>query len=156
MRQEGESSSDGERRIVTVGGVGCSIKKDSTVVEPEKENLTVVEMEVERNELEGGITQAQGESRYGEVYVRRKKHNEEVVPTVPLVPSLLLLPILTFETPTPSTSDLKYTCDIIHLSTPTIPLLVRQTPRDIVKFVSYSHISHIYGAFITSLDSLYP
>jgi hypothetical protein len=117
---------------------------------------TVVTLGGPLRSVEGGITQAQGESRYGEVYVRRKKHNEEVVPTVPLVPSLLLLPILTFETPTPSTSDLEYTCDIIHLSTPTIPLLVRRTPRDIVKFVSYSHISPIYGAFITSLDSLYP
>jgi hypothetical protein len=65
-----------------VGGVGCSIRKDSvvvepknedlTMVEPEKENSTVVEIKVERNEPEAGITQAQGESRYGEVYVRRK------------------------------------------------------------------------------------
>jgi hypothetical protein len=33
----------------------------------------VVEMEVERNEPEAGRTRARGESRYGEVYVRRKK-----------------------------------------------------------------------------------
>jgi hypothetical protein len=69
MRREGESSSDGERRMVTVSGVGYPIRKDyavvepkkedSTVVEPEKENSTVVEMEVERNEPETGRTQAQ-------------------------------------------------------------------------------------------------
>jgi hypothetical protein len=58
MRREGESSSDSERMMVTVGGVGCPIRKDLTVVEPEKENSTVVEMEVERNEPEAGRTQA--------------------------------------------------------------------------------------------------
>jgi hypothetical protein len=115
MRREGESSNDNERRTVIVVDVGCPIrkdstmiepeKKDSTVVEPKKENSTVIEMEVERNELEGGRTQVQGESRYGEVYVRRKKHNEGVVPTMPFMSSPLLLPTLTLETPTPSTSD---------------------------------------------------
>jgi hypothetical protein len=128
IRREGESSSDGERRMVVVGGVGCPIrkdsavvepekkdstvvepeKKDSTVVEPAKENLTVVEIEVERNEPKAGRTQAQGESRYCEVYVRRKKQNEEVMPTVLLVPSPLPLPTPTLETPTPFTSDSEY------------------------------------------------
>jgi hypothetical protein len=185
MRREGKSSSDGERRMVIVGGAGCPIridsavvepkkedlivvmpeKEDSTVVKPEKEDSTVVAMEVERNKPKGDRTKAQEKSRYGEVYVRRKKQNEEVVPTVPLVSSLLPLPTLTLETPIPSTSNSEYTSDIIHLSTP-ITLLVRRTsrentgvppdrygfPHDIAKFVSYSHISPIYGAFITSLD----
>jgi Reverse transcriptase (RNA-dependent DNA polymerase) len=144
-------------------------KENSTVVEPEKENSTVVEMEVKRNEPKGGRTQAQGESRYGEVYVRRKKQNEEVVLTVSLVSSLLPLPTPTFETPTPtletptpSTSDSEYTGNIIPFS------MVRRTsrenarvppnwygfPHDIAEFVSYSHISTIYEAFITSLDSI--
>jgi hypothetical protein len=177
MRREGESNSDGERRIVNVGGVGCPIRKDSvvvepkkedlTMVEPEKENSTVVEMEVERNEPEASRTQAQGESRYGEVYVRRKKQNEEVVSTVSLVPSLLPLPISTLKTPIPSISNSEYTSDIIFLSTPPIPL--RRTsrenagvppdrygfPHDIVKFIYYSHISPIYRAFITSLDTVF-
>jgi hypothetical protein len=28
MRREGESSSDGERRMMTMGGVGCPIRED--------------------------------------------------------------------------------------------------------------------------------
>jgi hypothetical protein len=161
--------------MVTVGGVGCPIRKDSamvepkkedsTIVEPKKENSTVDKMEVEMNESEGGRTQAQGESRYGKVYMRRKKQNEEVVPTVPLVPNPFPLSTPTLETSTTSTSDSEYTCDMISLSTPPIPLLIRRTshenarippdrygfPHDIAKFVSYSHISSIYRAFITSL-----
>jgi hypothetical protein len=42
MRREGESSSDGEKMMMTVGGIGCPIRKDSAVVEPEKENLTSI------------------------------------------------------------------------------------------------------------------
>jgi hypothetical protein len=165
MRREGESSSDGERRMVTVGGVGCPIRKDSIVVEPEKEDLTVVEpekekstmveMKVERNEPKVGRTQTQGESRYGEVYVRRKKQNEEVVSTVSLMPSLLPLSTPTLETPTPSTLDSEYTCDIISLSTP--PILLRRTsrenvgvlpdrygfPHDIAKFLLFTYITYI-------------
>jgi hypothetical protein len=168
MRREGESSSD---------GVGCPIRKDSAVVEPEKEdsaviepkkkNSTMVEMKVERNEPETCRTQAQRESRYGEVYVKRKKQNEKVMPTVPLVSSPLSLLTPTIETLTSSTSDSEYTGDIILLSTPPIPL--RRTshentgvspdrygfPHDIAKFVSYSHISPIYGASITSLDTAF-
>jgi hypothetical protein len=33
MRREGESSNDGERRVMTVGGVGCPISKNLAVVE---------------------------------------------------------------------------------------------------------------------------
>jgi hypothetical protein len=68
---------------MTVGGVDCPIREDSVMVEPEKEDPTiiepevedsaVVELEVERNEPEDDRTQAQGESKYDEVYVRRKK-----------------------------------------------------------------------------------
>jgi hypothetical protein len=107
-----------------------------------------------------------GESRYDEVHVRRKKQNERVVPTMSLVPSLLTMSTLTLETSTPFTSYSKYTGDMVPLSTPPTPLSVRQTsrknarvlpdrygfPHDIAKFVSYSHISSIYEAFIASLD----
>jgi hypothetical protein len=100
------------------------------------------------------------------VYTRRRKQNEEVVPTVPLVPSPLSLPPLTPEIHTPSTSDLEYTGDMIPLSPPPTPLSIRKTsrinagippdrygfPHDIVQFVSYSNISPVHGAFIESLD----
>jgi hypothetical protein len=109
IRREKESSSDSERRIVTVGSVGCPIGDDSAVVELEtddsimieleKEDSAMVKSEVEMNELEGGRTQAQGESRYGEVYIRIKKQNERVMPTMSLMSSLLLLPTPTPETP---------------------------------------------------------
>jgi hypothetical protein len=169
MRREGESCSDGERRIVTVGGVVCPIRKDSAVVEPKKENSTVVEIKVERNEPNGGRTQAQGESRYSEVYVRRKNLNEEVVPTVSLVSSLLPISIPTLETPTLSTLDSEYTSDMVDLSIPLIPILIRRTshenvgvppdrydfPHDIAKFISYSHISPVYRSFIASLETVY-
>jgi hypothetical protein len=46
--------------MVTVGGVGCPIRNDSTMIEPEKEDSTVDKMEVERNESESGRTQVQG------------------------------------------------------------------------------------------------
>ena len=95
MRREGESSGDGERRTVSVGGIGCPILEDSAVVEPKKDNSARIEPEVERIEPEDGRTQAQGELRYGEVYVRRKKQNEG---TVPPVPSPLSLPTPTLET----------------------------------------------------------
>jgi hypothetical protein len=81
------------------------------------------------------------------------------------VPSLLSLPPLTPETPTPSTSDSEYTSDMIHLSPPLTPLSIRTSrsnvgvppdrygfPHDIVQFVSYSNISPVHGAFIASLD----
>jgi hypothetical protein len=90
MRREGEISNDGERRVMTVGSVGCPISKDLAVVESKKEDLTMielknenstmVEMKVERNELECGITQTQGESRYCKVCVRRKKRDKRVMP----------------------------------------------------------------------------
>jgi hypothetical protein len=108
MRQDGDNSSDDERRMVTVDGVGCPIREDLTMVEPKKEDSVVVELEVndstvvepdvERNESKGDRTQAQRESRYGEVYMRRKKQNEGVVPIIPLVPSPLPLPTPTLET----------------------------------------------------------
>jgi Reverse transcriptase (RNA-dependent DNA polymerase) len=117
-----------------------------------------------RTESENGGTQAQGELR---VYTRRKKQNEEAVPTVPLVPSPLSLSPLTPETFTPSTSDSEYTGDMISLSSST-PLLIRRTsrsnagvppdryvfPHDIAQFVSYSNISPVHGAFIASLDTV--
>jgi formylmethanofuran dehydrogenase subunit D len=59
------------------------------VIEPKNKDSVAVEPEVERNEPEGDRTQVQGESRYGEVYVRRKKQNKEAVPTVTLMPSPL-------------------------------------------------------------------
>ncbi|XP_078167255.1 uncharacterized protein LOC144562006 isoform X2 [Carex rostrata] len=114
MRQEGENSSDGERRTVTMSVGGSS---------------RLLELDFARVEPEGGRTQAQGESRYGEVYVRRKKQNEGAMPIVPHVPSLLSLPTLTLETPTPSTSNEEYTGDMISLPTPPTPLSVRMTPR---------------------------
>ena len=110
LRREGESSSDGERRIVSVGGIPCPLvdsarvepeKEDSARVEPQREDSAVGEPEVERNGPEGGRTQAQGESRYREVYVRRNKQSEGAVPTVPPVPSPLSLPTPTPETLTP-------------------------------------------------------
>jgi hypothetical protein len=136
--QERKSSSDGERRMVTGDGVGCQIKEDLVVVEPEnedlavvepknedlaviepkKKNLIIVEPKVERNEPKGDRTQTQGESIYGEVYVRRKKQNEKVVSTVSLVLSPLPLPTPTLETPTSSISDSEYTGDMIPLNTP--------------------------------------
>jgi hypothetical protein len=157
MRREGESCSDGEMRIVTVGGVGCPIRKDSAVVEPKKEDSTVVEIKVERNEPNGSRTQAQGESRYGEVYVRRKKLNEEVVSTVSLVSSLLSISIPTLETHALSTLDSEYTSDMADLSTPLIPILIRRTshenvgvpPDDMISHMtllnlSLTHIYHLY------------
>jgi hypothetical protein len=108
MRREGENSSDGERRMVIVGGVGCPIMDDSAVVEPEKEDSAVVELEVARNELEGDRTRAQGESRYGEVM--RKKQNEGAVPTVPLVLGPLPLPTLTSTAATTTPILLPSTC----------------------------------------------
>ena len=51
-------------------------KEDSARVEPQREDSTVGESEVERNRPECGRTQAQGESRYREVYVRRNKQSE--------------------------------------------------------------------------------
>ncbi|XP_078167254.1 uncharacterized protein LOC144562006 isoform X1 [Carex rostrata] len=139
MRQEGENSSDGERRTVTmsVGGSSRLLELDFARVEPEVEWIEPEggrtqargKPKVERIEPEGGRTQAQGESRYGEVYVRRKKQNEGAMPIVPHVPSLLSLPTLTLETPTPSTSNEEYTGDMISLPTPPTPLSVRMTPR---------------------------
>jgi hypothetical protein len=76
-----------------------------------------------RTEPEIGGTQAQGELR---VYTRRRKQNEEAMPTVPFVPSPLFLPPLTPEISTPSTSDSEYTGDMIPLSPPT-PLSIRRT-----------------------------
>jgi hypothetical protein len=55
------------------------------VVESKKNDSAVVESEVERNEPEGDRTQAQGESRYGEVYVRKKRKKERVMPTMSLM-----------------------------------------------------------------------
>ena len=187
MRREGESSSDGVRRMVSVGGIPCPLvdsariepekensavvepeKEDSARVEPEREDSAVGEPEVERNGPECGRTQAQGESRYREVYVRRNKQSEGTVPTVPPVPSPLSLPNPTPETLTPSTSDSEYTGAIIPLATPPTLLSVRRTPRenagippdrygfphDIAQFVSYSHISPVHRAFIASLDTV--
>jgi hypothetical protein len=92
------------------------------------------------------------------VYTRRRKQNEEAVPTVPLVPSLLSLHPLTPETSTPSTSYSEYTGDMIPLSPPPTPLSIRRTsrsnagvppdrydfPHDIAQFVSYSNISPVH------------
>ncbi|XP_078179902.1 uncharacterized protein LOC144573980 [Carex rostrata] len=154
--------------MVSVGGIGCPIIENSAVIEPEKEDSAVVEPRIERNESEGGRTQAQGESRYREVYVRRTKQNEGAVPTVPPMPSPLSLPTPTLETLSPSTSDPEYTGDMIPLCTPPTPLPVRRTvrenagippdrygfPHDIAQFVSYSHISPVHGAFIASLNTV--
>jgi Integrase core domain len=151
MRREGEDDSSSERRLVSVGDIPCPLVE--SVVVPDHE----------RTEPENGGTQAQGELR---VYTRRRKQNEEAVPTVPLVPSPLSLPPLTPETPTPSTSDSEYIGDMIPLSPPPTPLSIRRTsrsnarvlpdrygfPHNIAQFVSYSNISPVHGAFIASLD----
>jgi hypothetical protein len=141
MRREGEDDSSSERRMVSVGDIPCPLVESAEVPDHG------------RTEPENGGTQAQGELR---VYTRRRKQNEkavqneEAVPTVPLVPSHLSLPPLTPETPTPSTSDSEYTCDMIHLSPPPTPLSIRRTsrsnvgvlpdrygfPHDIAQFVS--------------------
>jgi hypothetical protein len=156
MRREGESST-GSERMASVGIVPCP------VVDVEK-SAVVPEQEREGNNFGIGGTQTQGELR---VYTRREKQNEGIVPTVPLlVLSPLSLPSPTPETPTPSTTDSKYSDDMISLSTPPDPLLIRRTthinagvPPDrygflhnIAQFVSYSHISPAHGAFIASLD----
>ncbi|XP_078180398.1 uncharacterized protein LOC144574327 [Carex rostrata] len=175
-RQEGESSSSGEQQMVSVGAIPCPVVGESAVVpviEPanpcpvmvESDVMPVIEPTVVpvvvESDPDGGGPQAQGELR---VYTRRQKENEE---TVPLMPSPLL-PTSTTETPSPSTADSEYTGDMIPLSTPPTPLSVRMTPRenagippdrygfphDIAKFVSYSHISPVHGAFIASLDAV--
>jgi hypothetical protein len=165
MRREGEydssnesrmvsdDDSSGERRMVSVGDIPCPLVESAEV--PDHEGT----------EPENGGTQAQGELR---VYTRRRKQNEEVVPTVPLVPSPLSLPPLTSETSTPSTSDSEYTGDMIPLSPPTL-LSIRRTSRsnagvppdrysflhDIAQFVFYSNISPVHEAFIASLDIVF-
>jgi hypothetical protein len=77
------------------------------------------------------------------------------VSAVPLVPSLLPLPIPTLETPTPSPLNSEYTSDMVPLSTH-IPLLVRRTSHEMREFLLtdmiFHMISSIYGAFIASLD----
>jgi hypothetical protein len=96
------------------------------------------------------------------MYTRRKE------PVELLVPRPLSLSASTPESPSSSTTDLDYPSDIIFLSTPPTPLLVRQTtysnagvPPDrygsypdhnITHYVSYSHISCNHGAFIAYLD----
>jgi hypothetical protein len=72
MRREGEDDSNSERRMMSVGDILCPLVESAVVPDHE------------RTEPENGETQTQGELR---VYTRRRKHNEEAVPTVPLVPS---------------------------------------------------------------------
>jgi hypothetical protein len=113
----GEDDSNNERRMVSVGDIPCPLVE--SVVVPDHE----------RTEPENGGTQTQGEPK---VYTRRKKQNEEAVPTeplVPIVPSPLSLPPLTPETPTKFTSDLEYTGDMIPLSPPPTPLSIRGISR---------------------------
>ncbi|XP_078176829.1 uncharacterized protein LOC144571419 [Carex rostrata] len=113
---------------VSVGGIFCSLE-NSAVVEPEKEDSDVVELEKKDSAVVELEKKAQGEPRYCEVYVRRKKQNEGAVPTVPQA-SPLSLPTSTRETPTPSTSDSDYTGDIIPPSSPPAPLFVaKEDPR---------------------------
>jgi hypothetical protein len=112
MRREGEDDSSSERRMVSVGDIPCPLVESAVVPDH------VVVPDHERTEPENGGTQAQGELR---VYTRRRKQNEEAVPTVPLVRSPLSLPPLTPETPTPFTSDSEYTGDMIPLSPPPTP-----------------------------------
>lgn len=66
-------------------GVACPIIKNLDVVETEKEDSVVVS-KVGGNELEN---QAQGDSKYIKVYVRRTKQIEGAMPTTSPVPSPL-------------------------------------------------------------------
>jgi hypothetical protein len=108
-----------------------------------------------------------GEVRY--VYERRKKHNEGLVPTVPLVSSSPLSLSTSIPETSALSSDSEYTSDMIHLPSPPPSLMsLRRTSRsnaripldrydfshDIAQFVSYSSISHTHGAFIVSLNSV--
>jgi hypothetical protein len=104
------------------------------------------------------------------MYVRRMKQNERVVSTVSFMPSPLSLPTPTLETSTPFTLDSEYTGDMVPLFTPPTPLYIRRTsrenaevppdrygfPHDIIKFVSYSHISHIRSIYCIIRHCLYP
>lgn len=86
----------------------CSSKKESEI------------MEREEIEHEGGRTKAQDKLRYKNMYDRKTSSNKGVVSTVlhvPILLSPLSLSTLTLETPTSSTSDSRYTGDMIPLTT---------------------------------------
>jgi hypothetical protein len=170
--REGESSGSDEFRTVSVGDISYPVEMvvESIIVEPVAapvqlvvlimESVPVVESTVVPAQDDESKTQAQGELR---VYTRRGKE-----PVESFVPRPLSLSALTPETPSSSTTDPDYPCDMIPLSTPPTPLSVRRTTRsnaritpdrygfypdhDITHHVSYSHISPSHGAFIASLD----
>jgi hypothetical protein len=105
-----------------------------------------------------------GEQR---AYARRRKHNEETVPTVTLVPASSV----SRTTPTReiSSSDSEYPGDMIPLNSPLTFMPLRRTSRanagcppdrydflhNIAQFVSYSNISPAHTSFIASLDSVF-
>ena len=132
-RQE-EEDSNGERRTVTVN-------LDSTGAE----------MEDERAENENGETHAQGEPRYGQVYVRRTRQDERVV-TMPHVPGPSYMPAPTLDVPTPSNLDSEDVGNTTSLSLSSLPLALRRTPRinagyllrDMAFLMTLPTLSHIH------------
>jgi hypothetical protein len=76
------------------------------------------------DEVEDGGAPTQGELR---VYARRRKHNEETVPAVTLVPASFV----SRATPTReiSSSDSEYSGDMIPLNSPPTFMPLRRTSR---------------------------
>ena len=100
-------------------------------VEP---NMASVEQECERIEARSTGTQVQGESRYGEVYVRRGKQREGNA-MIPYVPSTLPQPNPTPETPAPHDSQSEHTGDVVPLSPLSLPISLRKLRERMLEFL---------------------
>jgi hypothetical protein len=170
MRREGESNA-GEK-LVHVGMMPCSILIDQIMpgrsAEESKQSAEELEQsaEVSKNEMAEVEDSGAPTQRELRVYARRRKHNEETVPAVTLVPASFV----SRATPTReiSSSDSEYPGDTILLDSPPTSMPLRRTsranarcppnrydfPHDIAQFVSYSSISPAHTTFIASLDSI--
>jgi hypothetical protein len=154
IRRKGENSGSG--KVVNVRVIPYPMPREEST----KDDTDNLKAEFDTDTI-GDETR-----RFKNVYARRK-HNEEELSSVPLVPiSPLSRSTLTPETPISSNTDLVNTSDTIPLSNPPMTLRTSRsnagrnpdrygflnTPHDIAQFVSYTNISPINGAFIVSLN----